>query len=118
MIGKAKPFHLVVDRRYSSPGEEMVAQIASGDIAAGVLWGPIGGYYAKQNGAKLTVVPLVNETRGPRMAYRITMGVRRQELEWKRQLNRLLRKHKDEIEKILAGYGVPLLDEQDQLLGQ
>ncbi len=118
LIGKAKPFHLVVDRRYSSPGEEMVAQIASGDIAAGVLWGPIGGYYAKQNGAKLTVVPLVNETRGPRMAYRITMGVRRQELEWKRQLNRLLRKHKDEIEKILAGYGVPLLDEQDQLLGQ
>ena len=118
LIGKAKPFHLVVDRRYSSPGEEMVAQIASGEIAAGVLWGPIGGYYAKQNGAQLSVVPLVNETRGPRMAYRITMGVRQQELEWKRQLNKLLRKHSGEIEKILSDYGVPLLDEQDKLLGQ
>lgn len=118
LIGKAKPFHLMVDRRHSSPGEDMIAQIVSGEIAAGVLWGPIGGYFAKKSGADLTVVPLVNETQGPRMAYRITMGVRRQELEWKRQLNRLLRKHKDEIEKILAGYGVPLLDEQDQLLGQ
>ena len=116
LIGKAKPFHLVVDRRYSSPGEEMVAQIVSGDIAAGVLWGPIGGYYAKKNGAPLSVVPLVNESRGPRMAYRITMGVRRQELEWKRQLNKLLRKHREEIEKILTDFGVPLLDEQNKLL--
>ena len=116
LIGKAKPFHLVVDRRYSSPGEEMVAQIVSGDIAAGVLWGPIGGYYAKKNGAPLSVVPLVNESRGPRMAYRITMGVRRQELEWKRQLNKLLRKHSEEIEKILTDFGVPLLDEQNKLL--
>ena len=116
LIGKAKPFHLVVDRRYRSPGEEMVGEIVSGDLAAGVLWGPIGGYYAKKSGAPLSVVPLVNESRGPRMAYRITMGVRRQELEWKRQLNKLLRKHREEIEKILTDFGVPLLDEQDKLV--
>ncbi|MGI9414909.1 MAG: substrate-binding domain-containing protein [Hyphomicrobiales bacterium] len=118
LIGKAKPFHLVVDRRHSSPGEEMVAEIASGKLAAGVLWGPIGGYYARKNGASLAVVPLVHESRGPRMVYRITMGVRRQEKEWKRQLNRLLRKHRDEIHEILSGYGIPLLDEQDKLIVQ
>lgn len=114
LIGNARPFQLIVDRRYSSPGEEMVAEIASGKIDAGVLWGPMGGYYAKQSDAELTVVPLINETNGPRMVYRITMGVRRQERDWKRQLNNLLAKNQDAIHKILLDYGVPLLDEQDR----
>ncbi len=118
LIGKAKPYHLVVDRRYSSPGEEMVADIVSGEIDAGLLWGPIGGFYAKQNGATLTVVPLTGETKGPRMIYRITMGVRQQEREWKRYLNKLLRAHEDEINTILLSFGVPLLDEQDELITQ
>ena len=114
LIGKARPYHLLVDRRYKAPGEKMVAEIASGEIDAGVLWGPIGGYYAKENDVEMTVIPLVNESKGPRMVYRITMGLRPQELEWKRKLNRLLRKNQDEIHKILLEFGVPLLDEQDQ----
>ena len=116
LIGKAKPYHLVVDSRHTSPGEEMVADIASGEIDAGVLWGPIGGYYAKKSDAPMTVIPLVSETKGPRMVYRITMGVRPQEREWKRQLNKLLTIHQDGINKILMDYGVPLLDEQDHLI--
>lgn len=118
LIGKAKPFHLLVDRRFYSPAEDMVKQVASGEIDAGVLWGPMGGYYARQSDAPLTIVPLVHESKGPRMVYRITMGVRRQENEWKRQLNRLLRKEQDAIDKILLDYGVPLLDEQDHLITQ
>lgn len=118
LIGKAKPFHLLVDRRFYSPAEDMVKQIASGEIDAGVLWGPMGGYYARQSDAPLTIVPLVHESKGPRMVYRITMGVRRQENEWKRQLNRLLRKEQGAIDKILLDYGVPLLDEQDHLITQ
>jgi quinoprotein dehydrogenase-associated probable ABC transporter substrate-binding protein len=118
LIGNAKPYHLVVDRRYSAPGEEMVADIVSGEIAGGLLWGPIGGYYAKSNGAELKVIPLTSESKGPRMVYRITMGVRRQERDWKRQLNKLLRAHHAEINEILLEFGVPLLDEQDELLTQ
>jgi len=43
LMGKAKPYQLVVDRRYDSPAEDMVKDIRSGDIDTGVLWGPIGG---------------------------------------------------------------------------
>jgi len=118
LIGKAKPYHLVVDSRHTSPGKEMVADIASGEIDAGILWGPIGGYYAKRSDVPMTVIPLVSETKGPRMVYRITMGVRPQEREWKRQLNKLLNIHQDGINKILLDYGVPLLDEQDHLIAR
>src|SRR5215475_6270107 len=77
LIQLAKPYPLVVDRRYDSPGESMIGDVKSGDIDAGVLWGPIAGYFAPKGGGALMVVPLVKEAAaGPRMAYRITFGVR------------------------------------------
>ena len=49
------------------------------------------------------------------MDFRIAMGVRRTDQDWKRKLNRLIADNQPEIDKILADYGVPLLDEQGQL---
>ncbi len=113
LMGKAKPFHLVVDRRYTAPGEQMVREISEGVLDAGILWGPIGGYYAKRSDVPITVVPLVKESKGPRMAYRITMGLRPNEPEWKHQLNALIAAHQQEINTILLDFGVPILDEND-----
>jgi hypothetical protein len=42
------------------------------------------------------------------------MGVRRADQNWKRLLNRLIQENQPEINKILADYGVPLLDENNQ----
>lgn len=118
LIGKARPFHLVVDRRFSSPAEEMIAEVAAGNLDAGVLWGPIGGYFAKPYGAKLSVVPLTKETKGPRMTYRITMGLRPGEPDWKHKLNELIADNQQKIDAILLDYGIPILDEQDHLISK
>jgi len=48
------------------------------------------------------------------MVYRIGMGVRTADQNWKRQLNRLIQENQPAINKILLDYGVPLLDEHDQ----
>ena len=115
LMGKAKPYRLMVDRRYNSPAEEMIKDIRSGDIDAGVLWGPIAGYFADKGGEKLTVVPLVKDAKeGGRMEFRITMGVRQGDDLWKRQLNDILRKRRADIDRVLLSYGVPLLDEDDK----
>jgi quinoprotein dehydrogenase-associated probable ABC transporter substrate-binding protein len=112
LIGRAKGYSLTVDRRFEAPAEQMIADIQSGAIDGGLLWGPIGGYYAKRSDVPLKVVSLPKEP-GTRMTYRITMGVRFHDQDWKRQLNRLIRDNQEEINAILADYGVPLLDEQD-----
>jgi quinoprotein dehydrogenase-associated probable ABC transporter substrate-binding protein len=116
LMAGAKPYQLIVDRRYENPAEEMINDIEAGRIDAGLLWGPIGGYYAKQHGGKVKVVPLLKEKTGPRMSFRITMGVRPTEQEWKRQLNDFIAKHQKEINAILLDYGIPLIDEKDQLI--
>ena len=116
LMGKARPYHLMVDTRFSQPGRQMIDDIIAGDIDAGVLWGPIAGYFAKQSGADLKVVPLLKETEGPKMDYRITMGVRFNEPNWKRLLNKVIRKTQGRINAILHDYGVPLLDNQGKLM--
>lgn len=111
LMGKARPYQLVVDRRYDSPAEDMVKDIRSGEIDAGVLWGPIGGYFAGKGGEKLIVVPLTKDAQGNHMEFRITMGVRQGDALWKRQLNDIIRKRQGDIDRVLLEYGVPLLDD-------
>ena len=114
LIGLAKPYALIIDRRFESPAEQMISDISSGDIDGGILWGPIGGYYAKRAGVPMTVVPLVHETQGPPMSYRISFGIRHGETSWKHRLNDFIAAHQADINRILLDYGVPILDEQDR----
>jgi quinoprotein dehydrogenase-associated probable ABC transporter substrate-binding protein len=114
LLARAKPYALMIDTRVDSSAEAMVKDLKSGEIDVGVLWGPMAGYYAKQENPALRVVPLLKENGGPRLAYRLTMGVRAADQAWKRQLNRLIQENQGEINKLLIGYGVPLLDEKDQ----
>ncbi len=114
LMAHARPYALMVDRRYESPAEEMLRDIAAGDVDAGILWGPIAGYYVRKAAAPLAIVPLLHEIKTVPMTYRITLGLRHGETEWKHRLNDFLESHKAEIQSILLQYGVPLIDEQDR----
>ncbi|SFU19897.1 amino acid ABC transporter substrate-binding protein, PAAT family [Mesorhizobium sp. YR577] len=115
LMKKAKNYPLMVDTRLApSMAEVMIKDMLAGVIDVAVLWGPMAGYYAKQANADLAVVPLVKEKTGSRMVYRITMGVRPSDQEWKRTLNNFIKDNQGEINKLLLEYNVPLLDERDQ----
>lgn len=119
LMKTAKVYPLMVDTRFApSMAEVMIKDMNDGVIDAAVLWGPMAGYYARKSGADLAVVPLVKEKDGPRMSYRITMGVRPSDQEWKRALNRVIKDNQEEINKILLYYDVPLLDERDNPITQ
>ncbi len=116
LIADAKPYSLVVDRRYESPTVDMLKDLENGEIDAAILWGPIGGPLVKQNYPDLAVTPLIQETLPPRLFYRITMGVRQGEKVWERKLNSLIRRNRDEIDAILVEAGVPLLNDMGTAL--
>ena len=116
LMASAKPYPLVIDTRVDSSAAAMMHDLASGEIDAGILWGPMAGYYARQAASAVSVVPLVKEVGGPRLAYRIAMGVRHTDQEWKRLLNRKIAEDQDAINKLLLSFGVPLLDDKDRPL--
>jgi quinoprotein dehydrogenase-associated probable ABC transporter substrate-binding protein len=114
LMTNAKSYPLMIDTRFDSSTVAMINDLMSGEIDAGVLWGPMAGYYARQANPPLHVTPLIKETSGPRLAYRIGMGVRPADQNWKRLLNRLIQENQPAINKILLDFGVPLLDENDR----
>ena len=116
LMAHTKPYPLTVDTRFESPTHEMVQDIVDGTIDVGFLWGPIAGYYRKRDDLPINLVPLPSEPGAARMEYHIAMGVRANEPEWRRRINAAILKRQGEITAILRDYGVPLLNEQGELI--
>jgi len=119
LMRRAKIYPLMVDTRVApSMAEVMIRDMLAGVIDAAAIWGPMAGYYAKKANADLVLMPLIHETGGQRMTYRITMGVRPSDQHWKRTLNTFIKDRQTEIDALLLDYGVPLLDENDTRISQ
>jgi quinoprotein dehydrogenase-associated probable ABC transporter substrate-binding protein len=114
LMDNVKAYPLVIDTRYSSPSADMIKDLQNGVVDVAVLWGPIGGYLAKTSKVPLHVTPLVKDNSGPTLVYRVSMGVRPSDQNWKRTLNKLIAQDSSQIDAILRSYGVPLLDEKNQ----
>ena len=130
IVARTPPFSIMAlnglvanAKSFESPGEDaakaaedVIAAIASGDVDAGILWGPLGGYYARDAKVPLVLVPLAKEKAGPATVYGITMGLRPNEPELKHRLNKIIAENQDDIYAMLREYNVPLLDENGDLI--
>jgi quinoprotein dehydrogenase-associated probable ABC transporter substrate-binding protein len=117
LMANTKPYALTVDTRYESPAHELVKDVVSGEIDVGLIWGPIAGYYIKRDSLPLRMTALHGEADSARMDYRIAMGVRANEPEWRRRINAIILKRQSDFTAILREYGIPLLNEQGELSG-
>lgn len=115
LVDNTRFFRLAVDTRIETPGADLVRAVAEGELDAALVWGPIAGYQAKAKNLPIEMRALPTEPGATRMDYRITMGVRGQEPEWRRRINTAIRERQGEIDGILREYGVPLLDAQGKL---
>jgi quinoprotein dehydrogenase-associated probable ABC transporter substrate-binding protein len=116
LAANIRPYDLYVDTRYQQPGKDMIDDLAKKEIDVALLWGPIAGYYAAQHGDALKVTPLVKEPKSTRMEFYIAMAVRPGENKWKNDINDLIRKNKDAIDKILRDYHIPMLNARGELI--
>jgi quinoprotein dehydrogenase-associated probable ABC transporter substrate-binding protein len=115
LMQDAKSYRLMVDRRYDNPEKEIIEDVRSGVLDVGVVWGPLGGYAARPYKDELAIVPLLDEVDGTsRIEYRMTMGVRVNEVAWKRQLNEIIKKRQADIDKVLMDFGVPIIGEDNK----
>jgi quinoprotein dehydrogenase-associated probable ABC transporter substrate-binding protein/PQQ-dependent catabolism-associated CXXCW motif protein len=115
LIGQVRGYDLMVDSRVEQPVRQAIEDLGKGQLDAALVWGPIAGYWAKRQEIPISLVPLKSDPRsGLRLDFRISMGLRPGEPEWKHEINRLIRELQPQIQAILRDYSVPLLDEQDR----
>ncbi len=101
------------DYAEDSPPGKIIAAVAAGEIDVAIVWGPIAGYFAKQQTVPLTLVPVPADASSPSLpfTYSIALGVRRKDTELQTKLDEVLQRKTAEIRKILQDYGVPLVSD-------
>jgi mxaJ protein len=111
---QARPYRMLSADPEQYPGEIIAKDLAQGTIDAAVVWGPIGGYFAKRAGG-LAVVPLRSEP-GVKFDYEMAMVVRYGDRDWKAVVEKLIAENQPAIRAILREYNVPLLDPRGELM--
>lgn len=111
---QARPYMMLNADPEQYPGEIIAKDLEQGKIDAAIVWGPIGGYFAKRLGS-LAVVPLRSEP-GVKFDYEMAMGVRYGDKDWKTVVEKLIVDNRPAITAILREYNVPLIDERGELM--
>lgn len=98
---------------YSKPDPQraVVDDVRAGRIDTAIVWGPIGGYFARHAATPLAVAPVSparDSAAGP-FVFDIAMGVRRDDVALQQRLDDVIGRRRADIERILRRFGVPLL---------
>jgi mxaJ protein len=97
-----------------NPPVRIVEAVAKGEVDVAVVWGPQAGFFAAQQEVPLEITPVQPLADGPLpFTFEISMGVRRSDAQLRTQLDRILRKHRHDINRLLAEYHVPRIDTPD-----
>ncbi len=108
LMANARPYRLQRDLNLS-PGH-MIDDLVAGKIDVAIIWGPIGGYYAKQSKEPLVVVPVPEyksvNVKG-KEEWNISVAVRKKDKDRMEMIQGALDRNQAKILKILDDYGIP-----------
>lgn len=110
IIDNVRGYLIYGDYRDANPAGGILRAVTQGEIDVAVVWGPFAGYFAARDGA-LEVTPVAPLIDGPQwpMVFDIAMGVRRNEPDFKADIERALVANRAGIAGILAEYHVPVV---------
>lgn len=107
IIDNVVGYSVTGDYRKDSPPAEVVRAVGRGEVDVAIAWGPLAGFYARQQSPPLELSPISAIEPGAPFSFDISMGVRKKDRALKAELERVLTAKRAEIDRILDGYGVP-----------
>jgi mxaJ protein len=95
-----------------NPPARIVEAVARSEVDLAVVWGPLAGYFAPRQEVSLDLVPVSPAVDPPALpfVFAIGLGVRKNDVARRDQLDRVLERRRPDIDAILAAYGVPRVD--------
>jgi quinoprotein dehydrogenase-associated probable ABC transporter substrate-binding protein len=109
MVRNVVGFSIYGNYAEPNPPARVVDAVAAGTVDVAVVWGPLGGYFAKRSRVPLTVVPVSPQIDVPFLpfVFDISMGVRRDDPGLKAEVEDVLQRRRAAVDSILESYGVP-----------
>jgi mxaJ protein len=111
VVGRLRGYMVYGDYAEPAPAGRIVRAVASGEVDAAIVWGPVAGYFASRQAVTLRTAPVQADDPGLPMRFEISMGVRRGDEQLRAEIDAALAARRAEIDAILAAYGVPRFDE-------
>lgn len=109
LLGNIAWYRLRPNFIQANDGDVLVRAVEKGDVDVAVAWGPVAGYYGRNDPAlELTPVSPQSE-HSVTYAFDISMGVRPGDQHLKMKLDAFLMRRKSDIRGLLRSYGVPLV---------
>jgi len=112
IIENLRGYTIYGDYAQSAPQRTIVDAVAAGHVDIAYVWGPTAGYFARRERVPLSITPVQPQSDGPAlpMVFDISMGVRREDLSLKREVEAALQRRRADIRTVLEDYGVPLVE--------
>lgn len=110
IVENVRGYSIYGDYSRPNPPRALLDALAADEIDVAIAWGPPAGYFAKQSSVPLKLATIHDpHDRLLPMQFDISMGVRRDDAQFKAQLERVLHERASAIEALLKRYGVPLV---------
>ena len=106
---------LVGFNAFGAQGGEIVRAVADGRVGTAVVWGPLAGYFIRQDHLPLTITPVspAVDASGVPFTFSISMAVHKQDVQLRNQLDSALTALHPSIDRLLTRYGVPVLPPEE-----
>ncbi|MFL5260359.1 MAG: substrate-binding domain-containing protein [Hyphomicrobiales bacterium] len=111
MVRNIVGFTVYGDYSQPNPPARIVEAVEKGTIDIAAVWGPLAGYFAQRSPEALEITPIAdgNSFRPFLLQYNIAVGVRKGNDKLRDEIDRVLSEHQEDVGRLLADYGVPLL---------
>lgn len=111
IVRNVRGYSVLGNYREPNPPSRIVRAVSNGEIDVAVVWGPLGGYFARRSRVALRVTPVSPQIDVPYLpfVFDIAMGVRRGEAAFRDSVDHVIMRRQREIDRILASYAVPLV---------
>jgi mxaJ protein len=112
VVSNVVGYSIYGDYSQPDPPARLVDAVVNGDVDVAAIWGPFAGYFAKRHPVALEIVPVSPEIDLPFLpfVFDISMGVRRDDVALREELDAILERKAAAIDALLAEYGVPRHD--------
>lgn len=95
------------DYALPAPARQPVDAVAQGAIDVALVWGPIGGFFARNAAVPLRVQPVTSMLPALPLRFGIALGLRRGDSVLRGRLETALARRRNEIDAVLERYGIP-----------
>ena len=112
IVQNVRGYSVYGDYGRPSPPSRIVEGVAAGEVDVAIAWGAMAGYFAARQPVALDIVPVSPEIDLPfiPMVYDISLGVRREDVALRDELDAVLERLRPEIARLLERYHVPRVD--------